>query len=263
MNNRKIKEIPKIRVAVRKRPLNNKEVQKNDIDIIETKESTNVIVKELKNKVDLTKYVEEHNYNFDCVFDENNSNEDIYLELVRPMVDAAFITKAKITVFAYGQTGSGKTYTMIGPSNNKHMTTPGLYLLSAFDIVNYLEKDEFKHLDLHVSFYEIYCNKLYDLLNERNQLVAREDGKQNICIVGLNEKIVLNLKELINIIDYGLKTRTTGITGANDDSSRSHAVLQIQLKDKYSGNVEGKISFIDLAGSERAVDNIDVNKQTK
>ena len=71
------------------------------------------------------------------------------------------------------------------------------------------------------------------------------------------------MKELINIIEFGLKTRTTGITGANDDSSRSHAVLQIQLKDKYSGNVEGKISFIDLAGSERAVDNIDVNKQTK
>jgi kinesin family protein 2/24 len=67
----------------------------------------------------------------------------------------------------------------------------------------------------------------------------------------------------MTIIEYGLKTRTTGVTGANMDSSRSHAVLQIQLKEKGSGNPLGKISFIDLAGSERAVDTIDINKQTK
>lgn len=179
------------------------------------------------------------------------------------MVEAAFETKAKITCFAYGQTGSGKTYTMMGPGNSKDMSTPGLYLLSAFDIMNYLENEEYKHLEIWVSFYEIYCNKLYDLLNERNVLYAREDGKQNICIVGLNEKNVTSLKELMSIIDFGLKTRTTGVTGANMDSSRSHAVLQIQIRDSTSGNFAGKISFIDLAGSERAVDTIDTNKQTK
>lgn len=211
----------------------------------------------------MTKYIEEHNYNFDCVFDESSTNENIYLDLVRPMVAAAFENKAKITCFAYGQTGSGKTFTMMGPNNNKDMSTPGLYLLCAFDLINYLEKEEYSNYELWVSFYEIYCNKLYDLLNERNVLYAREDGKQNICIVGLNEKRVASLKELMTIIEFGLKTRTTGITGANMDSSRSHAVLQIQLKEKGSGNPLGKISFIDLAGSERAVDTIDINKQTK
>ena len=65
----------------------------------------------------------------------------------------------------------------------------------------------------------------------------------------------------MNVIDYGLKIRTTGITGANTDSSRSHAVLQIQIKEE--GSNYGKITFIDLAGSERAVDTIDTNKQTK
>ena len=80
--------------------------------------------------------------------------------------------------------------------------------------------------------------------------------------MGLQEKPVNNLKTLMGIIDFGLKVRTTGITGANMDSSRSHAILQVLIKDE-NGNVHGKISFIDLAGSERAVDTIDTNRQTK
>jgi hypothetical protein len=66
----------------------------------------------------------------------------------------------------------------------------------------------------------------------------------------------------MNIIEFGLKSRTVGVTGANMDSSRSHAILQICLKDS-NGTTHGKISFIDLAGSERAVDTIDTNRQTK
>ena len=91
------------------------------------------------------------------------------------MVDAAF-KKAKITCFAYGQTGSGKTFTMMG--DTKDMGTPGLYLLCAYDIFSYLEREVYKNLEIWVSFYEIYCGKLFDLLNERNTLQAREDGKQ-------------------------------------------------------------------------------------
>jgi kinesin family protein 2/24 len=91
------------------------------------------------------------------------------------MVDAAF-NGSKITCFAYGQTGSGKTFTMMGPSNNKE--SPGLYLLSAYDIFSYLEQERYAHLEIWVSFYEIYCGKLFDLLNDKNQLVVREDGKQ-------------------------------------------------------------------------------------
>ena len=106
-------------------------------------------------------------------------------------------------------------------------------------------------------------NKLFDLLNNKNLLQAREDGKGNICIAGLIEKEINNLNELMNIIDFGLNGRTTGITGANLDSSRSHAILQIAIRTKDNNSNYGKISFIDLAGSERAVDTIDTNKQTK
>ena len=258
-------KISKIKVVVRKRPANQREQIQNDIDIIEKKGKDTIIVKELKNKVDLTKYIEEHHFTFDAAYDEKSTNQQIYNEIVKPMIKAAF-EKTKITCFAYGQTGSGKTYTMMGNNhieNDKGPTVPGLYLLSAVDMFNYLSMEKYSNLTFFVSFYEIYCNKLFDLLNNKNLLQAREDGKGNICIAGLIEKEINNLNELMNIIDFGLNGRTTGITGANLDSSRSHAILQIAIRTKDNNSNYGKISFIDLAGSERAVDTIDTNKQTK
>ena len=257
-------KISKIRVIVRKRPANRRESAQKDIDIITTEGKNTIIVKELKNKVDLTKYIEEHRFTFDRAYADESSNQQIYEEMLKSMIDAAF-KKTKITCFAYGQTGSGKTYTMLGNNhikNDNNPQVPGLYLLSCIDIFNNLQKKEFSNLDIWVSFYEIYCNKLFDLLNNKNVLQAREDGKGNICIVGLVEKNTKNIQELLDIIDYGLTSRTVGITGANLDSSRSHAILQISLKTKQGENYS-KISFIDLAGSERAVDTIDTNKKTK
>jgi kinesin family protein 2/24 len=257
-------KISKIRVIVRKRPANHREFAQNDIDIITTEKKNTIIVKELKNKVDLTKYIEEHKFTFDRTYDENSSNQLIYNEMLKPMIEAAF-NKTKITCFAYGQTGSGKTYTMLGNNhikNDNGPQVPGLYLLSCIDMFDFLQKYEYSNLELWVSFYEIYCNKLFDLLNNKNILQAREDGKGNICIVGLIEKQTKNIKELLDIIDFGLNSRTVGVTGANLDSSRSHAILQINIKTKDKESY-GKISFIDLAGSERAVDTIDTNKRTK
>ena len=257
-------KISKIRVIVRKRPANHREFAQNDIDIITTEKKNTIIVKELKNKVDLTKYIEEHKFTFDRAYGDNSTNELIYQEMLKPMIEAAF-NKTKITCFAYGQTGSGKTYTMLGNNhikNDNGPQVPGLYLLSCIDVFNFLKKKEYSNLELWVSFYEIYCNKLFDLLNNKNILQAREDGKGNICIVGLVEKHTKNIEELLDLIDFGLNSRTVGITGANLDSSRSHAILQITIKTKEK-EVYSKISFIDLAGSERAVDTIDTNKRTK
>ena len=257
-------KISKIRVIVRKRPANHREFAQNDIDIINTEKKNTIIVKELKNKVDLTKYIEEHKFTFDRAYGDNSTNELIYEEMLKPMIEAAF-NKTKITCFAYGQTGSGKTYTMLGNNhikNDNGPQVPGLYLLSCIDLFNFLKKKEFANLELWVSFYEIYCNKLFDLLNNKNILQAREDGKGNICIVGLVEKHTKNIEELLDLIDFGLNSRTVGITGANLDSSRSHAILQISIKTKEK-EIYSKISFIDLAGSERAVDTIDTNKRTK
>jgi len=176
---------------------------------------------------------------------------------VQPLIVSTF-EGANTTCFAYGQTGSGKTFTMMGTSDGK---VPGLYLLASFDIINYLQ--QFPDLVLCVSFYEIYCGKLYDLLNHRKDLVCREDAKQKVNIVGLTEQPVQNVQEIMQVIGAGLQERTSGVTGANADSSRSHAILQMQLKNINDSKRHGMMTFIDLAGSERGADTVDQNKQTR
>ena len=97
----------------------------------------------------------------------------------------------------------------------------------------------------------------------------REDGKQQVCIVGLQEYKVLNVETVKELIERGNATRSTGTTGANEESSRSHAILQLAVKRLIDGNeskpprLVGKLSFIDLAGSERGADTTDNDKQTR
>ncbi|XP_063813853.1 kinesin-like protein KIF24 isoform X2 [Pseudophryne corroboree] len=160
--------------------------------------------------------------------------------------------------FAYGQTGAGKTYTMIGTQKN-----PGLYALAARDIFQQLESSQpRKDQTVWISFFEIYCGQLYDLLDGRKRLHAREDGKHVVQVVGLREVQVKNVDFLLEMILKGSRERSTGATGVNSDSSRSHAVIQIQIKDGGSRKL-GRMSFIDLAGSERASDARESDKQTK
>lgn len=264
----------RLSVVVRKRPMNRREVQAQQQDVVVCRNSA-VVVREPKLKVDLTRYVEEHSFLFDQSFDETVSNEQLYCACVRPVIDAVF-GRAKCTCFAYGQTGSGKTFTMMGPNKKQcegipeKDRTPGIFLLAAQDIFRALTNKEHSHLGVYIAFYEIYCGKLFDLLNNRQILHARENAKSNVVIVGLQEHPVENVQELMEVIEFGLNSRTVGVTGANVDSSRSHAILQISLKDtrgKEDGrrvlSEHGKISFIDLAGSERGADTLDTDRQTR
>lgn len=141
-----------INVVVRKRPMSDREDKKNDIDIVEKKSHTNIVVKERKEKVDLTQYIEEHMFSFDQVFDDDVTNEQLYLDAVQPLVAATF-EGSMTTVFAYGQTGSGKTHTMMG---NPKRDISGMYLLAARDIFHLLDQEDFQGIILYVSFYEIY-----------------------------------------------------------------------------------------------------------
>ncbi|KAL1914804.1 uncharacterized protein VTP21DRAFT_7896 [Calcarisporiella thermophila] len=245
----------KIRVCVRKRPLSQKEMEKGEKDIAPTGGSRSITINEPKQKVDLTKYVEEHHFVFDEVFDVNESNEEVYARTASPLVRYIF-RGGKATCFAYGQTGSGKTYTMLDNRN-------GLYVQAARDIFNLLKRPEYSHLCASIGFYEIYQGQLYDLLNKRKRLHAREDGKNNVVIVGLKEYTINDVHSLMQVFEFGNTVRSTGSTGANADSSRSHAILQILLRNKLKKRIEGKLSFIDLAGSERGADRGDADKQTR
>lgn len=245
----------RIRVVIRKRPMNSRELASGQRDVVTCDGWNQISVHEPKQKVDLTKYVDIHTFRFDQVFSEFSSNDEVYFYTAKPLVNAIFRRK-HATCFAYGATGSGKTYTMMEK-------TSGIYVLAARDIFTFLALPQFASLGLfaNVSFFEIYGGKLFDLLNNRQRLHAREDAKGVINIAGLEEKRILSVEELLQSIDYGLNSRSVGATGVNADSSRSHAILQIVLRDQ-TNNQFGKISFIDLAGSERAADTMNTDKQT-
>ncbi|KAJ3129793.1 Kinesin-like protein kif24 [Physocladia obscura] len=224
----------RIRVCVRKRPLNKKEIKSSQTDVATVLDRRTLVVNEPKVKVDLTKFVEQHEFTFDEVFDVEATNDEVP-----------------------GQTGSGKTYTMLDETN-------GLYVKAGRDIFKLLEKPEYSHLTAYVGFYEIYQSQLYDLLNGRKKLHAREDGKQNVVISGLQEYEINSVDKVVQIFNHGHNARSTGATGANADSSRSHAIFQIVLKHRKSKKkVQGKLSFIDLAGSERGADRGETDQRTR
>ncbi|CAK6433881.1 unnamed protein product [Pipistrellus nathusii] len=250
-------EMEKIRVCVRKRPLGIREVRRGEINIITVEDKETLLVHEKKEAVDLTQYILQHVFYFDEVFGEACTNQDVYMKTTHPLIQHIF-NGGSATCFAYGQTGAGKTYTMIGTHQN-----PGLYALAAKDIFRQLEVPQpRRHLFVWISFYEIYCGQLYDLLNRRKRLFAREDSKHVVQIVGLRELQADSVELLLEVILKGSKERSTGATGVNADSSRSHAIIQIQIKDSAKRTF-GRISFIDLAGSERAADARDSDRQTK
>eukprot|EP00758_Cryptobia_borreli_P000569 Tbor_TRINITY_DN1233_c0_g1::TRINITY_DN1233_c0_g1_i1::g.5771::m.5771/K10393/KIF2_24, MCAK; kinesin family member 2/24 len=237
----------RICVAVRKRPCG-----PDDKDVV-VAQSPQCIVNEPKVKYDLTPFTERHTFIYDEVLDQATNNREVYQRCCQPLIDTLF-SYANATCFAYGQTGSGKTHTMLG---NEH--EPGIYACAAKDV---FYRCKSIRAEVYASFYEIYGRKLFDLLNDRNKLVAREDGNKEIVICGLTEHAVSNIEDLFQIISRGSTYRAAGSTSANSESSRSHAVLQMEVREN-GGKTIGRISFIDLAGNERGADTFDCDRKTR
>lgn len=107
-----------ITVCVRKRPLNEKELNRREVDVISVPTKNQLVVHEPKHKVDLTKYLENQHFRFDYVFDESCNNDIVYKFTAKPLVKTIF-EGGMATCFAYGQTGSGKTHTMGGEFKGK------------------------------------------------------------------------------------------------------------------------------------------------
>eukprot|EP00672_Neobodo_designis_P019976 CAMPEP_0174828944 /NCGR_PEP_ID=MMETSP1114-20130205/1619_1 /TAXON_ID=312471 /ORGANISM="Neobodo designis, Strain CCAP 1951/1" /LENGTH=521 /DNA_ID=CAMNT_0016062677 /DNA_START=87 /DNA_END=1649 /DNA_ORIENTATION=+ len=242
----------RIIVAVRKRPLSQSEANDGLTDIVEADvQGATIAVMENKVRVDLTRCIEKHTFGYDVAFDERCNNRDVYNNTARALIDTVF-EGGNATCFAYGQTGSGKTYTMLGKENQE-----GVYVMAARDLYAGLQPG----MSICASFFEIYGDKLYDLLNDRAKLEPRDDGKGNINVVGLTEHDVVDTEQLMDIIDRGNNMRAAGTTGMNADSSRSHAILQIMVLKNH--RAFGRFSFIDLAGSERGADTLESDRQTR
>ncbi|CAH1393631.1 unnamed protein product [Nezara viridula] len=254
-----------ITVCVRKRPLNRKENLRKEVDVITVPRKDIIVVHEPKNKVDLTKYLENQQFRFDYAFDELCSNEIVYKFTAKPLVQTIF-DGGMATCFAYGQTGSGKTHTMGGIfSGRTQDCKKGIYALAAVDVFKFLASPKYSTQNLIVtaSFFEIYSGKVFDLLADKAKLRVLEDGKQQVQVVGLTERVVTSVDQVLALIQKGNQARTSGQTSANTNSSRSHAVFQITLRVPGSHYIHGKFSLIDLAGNERGADTSSADRLTR
>lgn len=142
----------------------------------------------------------------------------------------------------------------------------------AADIFAMKTSSEYSHEELvvTVSFFEIYGTKVYDLLSaegggggKKPQLRVLEDGKGQVQVVGLTERAVFSVGEILRLISAGSLARTSGRTSANTCSSRSHAVFQFHLRQAQNSRLHGKLSLIDLAGNERGADTMTANRLTR
>ena len=140
----------------------------------------------------------------------------------------------------------------------------GIYHLAAADIFK-LRAESYPELMISASFFEIYGGQVYDLLNNRSRLKVQEDGSQRVCITGLTEFAMESVAEVLSMITEGNNVRQTGATSANDTSSRSHAIMQFVLRKqgRYKNPVVGKLSIIDLAGSERGKDTAAMDRRRR
>jgi len=255
-----------ITVCIRKRPMSQKEMKKKEVDVVTVSTKDNITIHEPKSKVDLTKYLENQQFRFDCAFDENTSNELVYKYTARSLVQSIF-EGGMATCFAYGQTGSGKTHTMGGEFHGKTQdSNNGIYAFATKDVFKLLNSPKYKNNNLVVScsFFEIYSGKVFDLLSGKSKLRVLEDGKQQVVVVGLTETEVDSVDDVLQLITNGNTLRTSGQTSANVHSSRSHAVFQIILRlNNRKKPLHGKFSLIDLAGNERGADTNSANRQTR
>ncbi|XP_041449882.1 centromere-associated protein E isoform X2 [Drosophila obscura] len=189
---------------------------------------------------------------FDYVFDQNANNQEVFDRMAKHIVHAC-MQGFNGTIFAYGQTSSGKTYTMMGDNQNL-----GVMVLAAKEIFKQIANDNDRDFLLRVGYIEIYNEKIYDLLNKKNQDLKIHEAGNGIVNVNCEECIITSEADLLRFLCMGNKERTVGETNMNERSSRSHAIFRIIIESRKSDRTEDDaviqsvLNLVDLAGSERA-----------
>ncbi|XP_003387534.1 PREDICTED: kinesin-like protein KIF18A [Amphimedon queenslandica] len=201
----------------------------------------------------LSKKHKDLRFAFDRIFDETSSQQEVFETTTKPILDG-LLDGVNCSVFAYGATGAGKTYTMLGNEEE-----PGIMFLTTMELYRRIERlKSVKICDVAVTYLEIYNETIRDLLEPSGALAMREDGRCGLVVSGLSQHQPKSAEELLQMLADGNKNRTQHPTDANATSSRSHAVFQVYVNQRArSGGLtaevtQGKLSLIDLAGSERA-----------
>uniref|UniRef100_A0A8C2G6F6 Kinesin-like protein n=1 Tax=Cyprinus carpio TaxID=7962 RepID=A0A8C2G6F6_CYPCA len=229
-----------VKVMCRFRPLNESEITRGDKYIPKFKREDTVVISGKP-------------YIFDRVFPPNTTQEQVYdtcaKQIVKDVLDGY-----NGTIFAYGQTSSGKTHTMEGQLHNSQLK--GIIPRIAQDIFDHIySMDENLEFHIKVSYFEIYLDKIRDLLDvSKTNLAVHEDKNRVPFVKGCTERFVSSPEDVMDVIDEGKSNRHVAVTNMNEHSSRSHSIFLINIKQE---NVEtekklsGKLYLVDLAGSEK------------
>jgi len=192
-------------------------------------------------------------YVFDKVFKPNATQEKVYDDAAKSIVKDV-LNGYNGTIFAYGQTSSGKTHTMEGVMADPQKQ--GIIPRIVQDIFNHIySMDENLEFHLKCSYFEIYLDKIRDLLDvTKVNLSVHEDKNRIPYVKGATERFVSSPDEVFEVIEEGKANRHIAVTNMNEHSSRSHSVFLINVKQENLENqkkLSGKLYLVDLAGSEK------------
>ena len=231
-----------IRVVCRFRPMNSKEKARND----------DYIPKFIKDNDQQVKFAEK-TFMFDKIFNSETTQEQFYIGAAKPIV-SDILQGYNGTIFAYGQTSAGKTHTMEGVMHDQGLK--GVIPRIVSDIFEYIyqfDSNILFHIDL--SYFEVYLDKIRDLLDiTKPNLSVHEDVNRVPYVKGATKRFVSCEEEVLAVLDEGKLNRKVASTKMNADSSRSHSIFLINVKqeDTSTGSISsGKLYLVDLAGSEK------------
>ncbi|XP_041859851.1 kinesin-like protein KIF1B isoform X2 [Melanotaenia boesemani] len=251
-----------VKVAVRVRPFNTRETSKESKCIIQMQGNTTTILNPKAPKEPAK------TFSFDYSYWSHTTPEDpcfasqnqVYNDIGKEMLAHAF-EGYNVCIFAYGQTGAGKSYTMMGKQEEGQEGIIPMLCEDLFEKINEDSNKEELSYSVEVSYMEIYCERVRDLLNPKNKgnLRVREHPLLGPYVEDLSKLAVTSYTDIADLMDAGNKARTVAATNMNETSSRSHAVFTIVFTQKkhdsetdLSTEKVSKISLVDLAGSERA-----------
>eukprot|EP00930_Biecheleria_cincta_P054884 TRINITY_DN41272_c0_g1_i1.p1 TRINITY_DN41272_c0_g1~~TRINITY_DN41272_c0_g1_i1.p1 ORF type:complete len:1998 (-),score=388.66 TRINITY_DN41272_c0_g1_i1:390-6383(-) len=239
-----------LRVFCRIRPMNGREIKRNDTIAVEMPDQFTVAVD--KSEDDNR---DPQVFSFDAIFGPSSSQAEVFAEcrsLVQSVVDGY-----NVTVFTYGQTGAGKTWTLYGSG-----AEPGVSPRICDEIFRVVQRDSQKlRFQITASMIELYLDDLRDLLTRAKtppeldfKSYRQADGTIGQRLEGVTETPVSSALDLAEVVAQGLGNRKVRATKMNAESSRSHLILviNVEVTDKESGRTcLSKLSIVDLAGSER------------
>ncbi|XP_026711371.1 kinesin-like protein KIF1A isoform X10 [Athene cunicularia] len=250
-----------VKVAVRVRPFNSREMSRESKCIIQMSGSTTTILNPKQPKETPKSFSFDYSYWSHTTPADINyaSQKQVYCDIGEEMLQHAF-EGYNVCIFAYGQTGAGKSYTMMGKQEKDQQGIIPQLCEDLFSRINDTTNDNMSY-SVEVSYMEIYCERVRDLLNPKNKgnLRVREHPLMGPYVEDLSKLAVTSYNDIQDLMDSGNKARTVAATNMNETSSRSHAVFNIIFTQKrhdaetdITTEKVSKISLVDLAGSERA-----------